>query len=67
MTHFLWGNDVTLVDIMICPYWEQLVLFQEGPMEIIFAELNIPKNAPRLYAYVEKFRNHPVIEKTKMC
>jgi glutathione S-transferase len=65
-THFLWGDDITIVDIMIGPFWEYLFLFKEGPMELIFAELDIPRTAPRLYTYIQKFRNHPAIERTKM-
>ena len=55
-----------IIDAYVAPYFEQLYLLKRGPMEGVFKCLNIKKNAPKLLAYIRRFRQHELIHDYKM-
>ena len=64
---FLLGTDhPTVLDIHVAPFWEFLYMLKDGPMADVYEALNLPENAPNLLAYIERFREHPLIAPVKM-
>ena len=60
---FLMGTeDLTALDIHIAPFWEMIFLYERGTYANVDEVLKIRENAPNWCAYVEKFRNHPLIK-----
>merc|ERR1711957_872368 len=55
-------EDLTALDIHIAPFWEMIFLYERGTYANVDEVLKIRENAPNWCAYVEKFRNHPLIK-----
>lgn len=56
-------DDLTLFDIHCGPMWEKVFLLEEGgSCPDVLARLNWRYNAPNWCAYVERFREHPMIK-----
>jgi len=60
---FLLGTDEpTLLDIHCAPFWEIIYLWDHGVYADVDEVLKIRENAPNWCAYMERFRNHPLIK-----
>ena len=47
-----------MIDINCFPIVDRLVMLEESPWHNVFEELKIKENAPSIFDYVRKFRNH---------
>ena len=60
---YLLGTDEpTLLDIHCAPFWEIVYLWDRGVYSDVEEVLKIRENAPNWCAYMDKFRNHPLIK-----
>ena len=54
-------KELTLLDIQVAPFWEVLYMYRWGKMSGVYQKLDLRNNAPRLLAYITRFRRHPAI------
>ena len=57
------GGDVPdMVDCFIYPFPSRVVLLEGSPMHEIFEHIKVKENAPTLYAYISRMRDHELFK-----
>ena len=60
---FLFGTDeITMLDIHAAPFFELFYLMDRGVYSNVEEIVQLRTSAPQFCAYMERFRNHPVIK-----
>lgn len=55
-------SEPMMIDFHVFPFIERLVILEGTVFDEAFKMLDLPKNCPKLYEYVHRFRKHPRME-----
>lgn len=68
MKYLAGTDDLTMADMTYAPFWEMLYMMQEaGPFDLnVWRAIDLEKNAPCMWRYINTFREHPAIKPHRM-